>query len=278
MINYSELGEKNINKPKNAPIIVIDSGLGGVLCAKKIFEDMPSENVILYTDHLFLPYGNKSKREIEKRASDIFKNLKKLNPKAIVIACNTLDSLAGDTLDTIAGNIPIFHVVNVTALKGIKASKTKQVGLLATPATINSHSYMHAIVGYDHRTNLYGVECPDLAVAIETNTNLKEEIQSSVLIFKEIEIDTLILGCTHYTKITPLIQKLFPDIQLIDSTMILATSVVEGLRAKELHAKASLGKFLVISSSTDVQYYEMLEKNLRNIEYIVMDENENSDH
>lgn len=274
MIDYNELGEKNKFSPKNAPVVVIDSGLGGVLCAKQIFDAMPSENVVIYTDHEFLPYGEKSKKDIEKRARVIISNIKLLNPKAIVIACNTLDSLAGETIDTLVGNIPLYRVVSLTAIEGIKQSTTKQVGLLATPATINSHSYMHAIAGYDARTNLYGVECPNLAIAIEKNINLKEEIQSSLMIFKDIEVDTLVLGCTHYSKIKPVVAKLFPSMNIVDSTTILSNYVVKDLQDRQLHAKAHLGEFVVMTSSSDEEYIEMLEKNLKNIDYKLMDESE----
>lgn len=274
MINYKQLGEANLARPKNAPIVVIDSGLGGVVTAQRIFNAMPSENVIVFTDHMFSPYGEKSKKEMEKRSTIITRNIKLLNPKAVVLACNTLDSLAGDQIDTLLGNIPLYRVVTTTALKAIKTSKTKQMGLIATPATINSHTYMHAIVGFDPQTHLYGMECPTLAYAIQNNDNLKEEIESSVMVFKDIDIDTLVLGCTHYTKIMPILTKLFPDVNIVDSSKVLADYVVEDLQVRQLHAKANLGRFAVMTTSSDEKYMDMLSKNLKNIDYKFYDESE----
>lgn len=274
MIKYKELGEANLARPKNAPIVVIDSGLGGIVTAQRIFNAMPSENVIVFTDHLFAPYGDKTKKEMEKRSTAITRNIKLLNPKAVVLACNTLDSLAGDQIDTLLGNVPLYRVVTTTALEAIKTSKTKQMGLIATPATINSHAYMHSIVGYDPQTHLYGMECPTLAYAIQNNDNLKEEIESSVMVFKDIDIDTLVLGCTHYTKIMPILNKLFPNVTIVDSSKVLVDFVVNDLINRELHAKANLGRFTVMTTSSDELYMEMLNKNLKNIDYKFYDESE----
>lgn len=202
----------------NRPIVILDSGLGGAIVEKRFKEKYPHENTILLIDNEFMPYGKKDKREVRNRIKKVMKKVEALEPKALVIACNTIDSLAMDVIYTTYPDLPTVQIVAPTAKKAVDTSKSKSIAVLATPNTIESQSYLFNSALYYPNTNVIGVACDNLASAIENNNDIKATFieESSVLVGEK--FDTLILGCTHYAKVRPLIKKTFGDINIIDST------------------------------------------------------------
>ncbi len=245
---------------KRMPIVIVDSGAGGMKIAKRIHEMKPTENVVLITDNKFLPYGNQDHRVITRRAVRIMAFIKNLDPKAVILGCNTLDSIAGDKIEAQLGNIPLIRIINPVAKAAIKASKTKQIGLIATTNTIESQKYMYEMLGYHPNTHLLGLECPNLATAIESREDLKNVFKEEVSPLADYDFDTLILGCTHYSNIIPMVKKQFADVNIVDSAEVLIEEFINVLENKLDFNKADKGSLKVITTQKDERFDQNIER------------------
>lgn len=241
------------------PVLILDSGLGGAIVEKRFKEKYPQENTILFIDNAFMPYGTKSKREVRMRIKKVLRYIEELNPKALVIACNTIDSLASDVIFSTYPDIPTVQIVAPTSKKAVDVSKTKSVAVLATKNTIDSQSYLFNSALYYPNTNIIGVECENLASAIETGKDIKATFNEEVAPLKDEKFDTLILGCTHYAKVRPLLKKTFGDINIIDSTEEVVEEFSTILPRIILQPSNRIGKTEVIcTGDIDVEYLNKL--------------------
>ena len=195
----------------NAPIGVFDSGIGGLTVAREIMRNLPSEKIVYFGDTARLPYGSKSKDTIIRYSRQIVRFLQSRNVKAIVVACNTASALALDTLEKEI-DIPIIGVVKPGARVAAQATVSKRVGVIATEATIRSGLYTELIQEIDPEISVIGKPCPLFVPLVEEGWRkdpITEMIARRYLeVLQEQDIDTLILGCTHY----PLLRKLIGDI------------------------------------------------------------------
>ncbi|MGN1184742.1 MAG: glutamate racemase [Oliverpabstia sp.] len=195
----------------NAPIGVFDSGIGGLTVAREIMRNLPSEKIVYFGDTARLPYGSKSKDTIIRYSRQIVRFLQSRGVKAIVVACNTASALALDTLEKEI-DIPIIGVVKPGARVAAQATVSKRVGVIATEATIRSGLYTELIQEIDPEISVIGKPCPLFVPLVEEGWRkdpITEMIARRYLeVLQEQDIDTLILGCTHY----PLLRKLIGDI------------------------------------------------------------------
>ena len=195
----------------NAPIGVFDSGIGGLTVAREIMRNLPSEKIVYFGDTARLPYGSKSKDTIIRYSRQIVRFLQSRKVKAIVVACNTASALALDTLEKEI-DIPIIGVVKPGARVAAQATESKRVGVIATEATIRSGLYTKLIQEIDPESSVIGKPCPLFVPLVEEGWRkdpITEMIARRYLeVLQEQDIDTLILGCTHY----PLLRKLIGDI------------------------------------------------------------------
>ena len=195
----------------NAPIGVFDSGIGGLTVAREIMRNLPSEKIVYFGDTARLPYGSKSKDTIIRYSRQIVRFLQSREVKAIVVACNTASALALDTLEKEI-DIPIIGVVKPGARVAAQATESKRVGVIATEATIRSGLYTKLIQEIDPEISVIGKPCPLFVPLVEEGWRkdpITEMIARRYLeVLQEQDIDTLILGCTHY----PLLRKLIGDI------------------------------------------------------------------
>lgn len=195
----------------NAPIGVFDSGIGGLTVAREIMRNLPSEKIVYFGDTARLPYGSKSKDTIIRYSRQIVRFLQSRKVKAIVVACNTASALALDTLEKEI-DIPIIGVVKPGARVAAQATVSKRVGVIATEATIRSGLYTELIQENDPEISVIGKPCPLFVPLVEEGWRkdpITEMIARRYLeVLQEQDIDTLILGCTHY----PLLRKLIGDI------------------------------------------------------------------
>lgn len=205
-------------KEADKPIVIIDSGMGAVIIERKLDKLFPAENKIIIMDNEFLPYGNKSELAITRRVSKLMKEVRELEPKMIIIGCNTMDSIAADQILFDANGAVVVQIVYNTAYKAIVESKNKKIAVLATKASIESKAYHYGCALHAPNTNVIGVQCDNLASSIEHNENIKKVFNEEVAILENEEFDTIILGCTHYSRIKPLVSKQFKDVNIIDST------------------------------------------------------------
>ena len=191
----------SIDKKRNAPVGVFDSGVGGLTVAREIMRHLPNENIIYFGDTARVPYGSKSKDNIIRYSRQIVNFLKTQDVKAIVIACNTASALALDVVRE-ENDIPIIGVIEPGARAALGVTQTKKIGVIGTEATIRSQMYDKIIKENEPDATVIGKACP-LFVPLVEEGFAKHHVTGEIIdfylqSFLETEIDSLILGCTHY--------------------------------------------------------------------------------
>ncbi|MGL5020626.1 MAG: glutamate racemase [Mycoplasmatales bacterium] len=270
-INYEELKGQFGTSAKDSPTVVIDSGIGGLNVTAKLVRLKPCENFIFFADQEFLPFGDKNPKILSRRIINIVAKIKKLQPKAVVLACNTIDSVVGDKIEGQLGNTPFIRIIEPTAKEAVIVSKTKQIGLFATINTIDSQKYMIDMLGYSPNTHLLGVECPMMASAIETKEDLKTIVKEEISPLKDYNVDTIILGCTHYSAVIPIIKKQFPDVTIIDSSDCVINYFLKRLEILDYNV-ANAGTLTVITTKLDDNFQTNLDNYLKDLKYTLLTE------
>ena len=211
-------GEYAITDP-TAPIGVFDSGVGGLTVAREIMRQIPNERLVYFGDTARVPYGNKSKETVTKYSKQIVRFLQTQKVKAIVIACNTASAYALEEIEKEL-NIPVIGVVKPGARVAAEATRNKKVGVIATAGTIQSQIYTEYIQGIQSDIQVIGKACPLFVPLVEEGLledPVTDEIATRYLNeLKDLDIDTLILGCTHY----PLIRSTVGRIMGEDVTLV----------------------------------------------------------
>jgi len=196
-----ELGQMSGVIDPSAPIGIFDSGVGGLTVAREIMRQIPNERLVYFGDTARVPYGNKSKETVTKFSKQIIRFLKTQNVKAIVVACNTASAYALDEIEKEL-DIPIIGVVKPGAKVAAEVTRNKRVGVIATAGTIQSQIYTEYIKGINEDIQVIGKACPLFVPLVEEGLledPVTDEIATRYLNeLKDIDIDTLILGCTHY--------------------------------------------------------------------------------
>ena len=193
----------------NAPIGVFDSGVGGLTVVREIMRNLPEEKIVYFGDTARVPYGSKSAETVTRYSRQIVRFLQTQNVKAIVIACNTASAFALETIEKEI-DLPILGVVKPGAEMALKTTKNKRIGVIATEGTIHSGLYQRLISQEDPEVSVYGQPCPLFVPLVEegwTKDPVTEVVARRYL--KELlekDIDTLIMGCTHYPLLRSLLR------------------------------------------------------------------------
>lgn len=223
-----------------APVGVFDSGVGGLTVAREIMRQLPNEKIVYFGDTARVPYGSKSKDTILRYSRQIVRFLKTKGVKAIVVACNTASALA---LEEIRHEIdmPIIGVVKPGAKVAVEKTVNGKVGVIATEATISSGLYTDYIKAQDDKIIVYGKACPLFVPLVEEGwlkDSVTEEVAGRYLSeLKNENIDTLVLGCTHYPLLRNMIGKLMGDeVTLVNPAYETAVSLGELLEKEGLAA------------------------------------------
>ena len=229
--------------PDSRPIGVFDSGLGGLTVAKAIKEKLPNENIVYLGDTARVPYGNKSTLLVTSYATQITKFLLGENAKLIVVACNTASALALPALQS-EFQVPILGVILPGSQAAVHATRNNHIGVIGTIATINSNAYTTVLNEIESSIQITAQACPLFVPLVEEgwlNGPVPSEITASYL--KSINVanvDTLILGCTHYPLLKPMIQDHVNDnTVLIDSAETVAEEAATILLEKKMSADNS---------------------------------------
>ena len=223
---------------KTAPIGVFDSGIGGLTVVKKLLSMLPNENIIYFGDTARVPYGSKSNSTIIEYANQDAKFLYKKNVKLIIAACNTASSVALDNLRE-QFDIPIIGMIEPGAKYALSKTKNGKIGVIGTYSTINNEAYSRKLKQLNGDVEVFEKSCPLFVPLAEegwTNHKATELIAEEYLeeLIKK-EIDTLVLGCTHYPILTDVIQKIMGDrVALIDSGTAAALEVEDYLTGRGL--------------------------------------------
>ncbi|MCL4119671.1 UNVERIFIED_CONTAM: hypothetical protein GTU68_028930 [Idotea baltica] len=221
------------------PIGIFDSGIGGLTVAKAIAEQLPNESLIYFGDTLHLPYGDKSTEAIKHYSQTIAWFLAEKNCKAIVIACNTASASSFDLLKKMYGNkLPIVSVID-PLIDYVVEQNYSSVGVLATPRTVELATYHDKLKAKQPNLKVKSVAAKSLASIIEEGFQHNEELIQSIIQYyfsKENfpNLDSLILGCTHYPVIHQKIQEFRKDLEVIDAPLIIAKHLKSQLQALNL--------------------------------------------
>ncbi|PWA12285.1 glutamate racemase [Pueribacillus theae] len=223
----------------NNPIGVIDSGVGGLTVAKEMMRQLPKETIYYVGDTKRCPYGSRSEDEVIEFTWGMVSFLLEKGIKMLVIACNTATAFALDTIREKI-NIPVIGVVHPGARSALKVTKNKKIGVIGTEGTINSKVYEHALKSINSRVEINSKACKPFVPLVESNCLDGEAAMSIVReqlsFFQQTSIDTLILGCTHYPLLQPLIQRAIGEnVAIISSGDETAREVSTILYHSELH-------------------------------------------
>jgi glutamate racemase len=232
-----------VSGPAELPVAVFDSGVGGLTVLHELLVSLPSEDYVYLGDTARFPYGERSQAELQAFAVEIADHLLELGAKLLVVACNAASSAALETLERhlerTARDIDVIGVVAPATQLAVAHSHNGRIGLLATPATVASGSYERAVWASDRHVHVEAVACPDLAPIIQGGLLFDEEIVETVRGYcaplRGADVDTVILGCTHYPLVAPMLQRILGrGVRLITSGAGVARSVERALAAREL--------------------------------------------
>ncbi|MCH5257431.1 MAG: glutamate racemase [Lachnospiraceae bacterium] len=225
----------------NAPIGVFDSGVGGLTVAREIMRQLPNERIVYFGDTARVPYGSKSRDTITRFSRQIVRFLQMQEVKAIVVACNTASAYALDELEHEV-DIPIIGVVKPGAKTAIEATNNGKIGVIATEATIGSGIYKRYIEENDTSVSVIEKACPLFVPLVEEGLwedPVTDEIARRYLTeLIDIDIDTLILGCTHYPLIRSTVGKVMGDkVTLVNPAYETARELKELLEKEGLESE-----------------------------------------
>jgi len=222
------------------PIGVFDSGIGGLTVVKALRDLLANENISYLGDTARVPYGPKSPETVQRYAVELAQMLMGRNAKALIVACNTVSSVALPLL-TKKFSVPVIGVIDPGARAALQATRNRHIGVIGTRATIRSGAYEKAVRAIDNRVRVSSRACPLLVPLIEEG--LLDDDVTDRMIVRYLEplladgIDTLVLGCTHYPLLTGAITRvLSSEIMLVDSAQNCARAVEKMLDRQSLRA------------------------------------------
>jgi glutamate racemase len=225
------------------PIGVFDSGIGGLTVAKALQELLPNERIFYLGDTARVPYGNKSAETVERYSMELANVLIRENAKVIVVACNTVSSVAIPKLRANV-SVPVIGVIEPGAQAAIAITRNRHVGVIGTRATIRSGAYENALRALNIHVRVSSQACPLFVPLIEEG--LLNDALTDQAIARYLDpmiangIDTLVLGCTHYPLLAGAIGRaLGDDIELVDSAQNCAAAVRNLLDRQSLRAPVS---------------------------------------
>jgi glutamate racemase len=229
--------------PRERPIGVFDSGVGGLTVLHELLVQLPHEDFLYLGDTARFPYGERTPEELARFSAEIAEELLRRRAKLLVVACNSataaaLPSLRRRMLETTLG-VDVLGVVRPEASQAVAATRSGRIGLLATPTTVTSRAYEQAIGAIDPHVTLLSIPCPGLAAIIQAGEQFDERAVQSVreacAPLRDAQVDTVILGCTHYPLIRPMLQRMLgPQVELISSGAALARQVEHALSTRGL--------------------------------------------
>ena len=212
----------------HAPIGVFDSGVGGLTVAREIMRQIPDERIVYFGDTARVPYGSKSPNTIIRYSRQIIRFLRTKNVKAIVVACNTASAFALETIKPEL-DIPIIGVVKPGAKVAARTTENGKIGVIGTEGTIRSEIYTKTIHRENKDAQVMGRACPLFVPLVEEGW-IKDPVTVAVAErylqpFKESDIDTLILGCTHYPLAKTFFRAALPGVKVVSQDELMAAKL-----------------------------------------------------
>lgn len=245
-----------------APVGVFDSGIGGLTVAHEVIRQLPHESIIYFGDTARVPYGPKSPETVRRYSREIASFLHDQGVKSIVIACNTATAHALNVLRD-EMDMPVVGVVEPGARAAVAATTQGHIGVIGTAGTIKSGAYERAIRAINPDVLITARACPLFVPLVEEGWT---EHDATRLVAREYlepliaaEIDTLVLGCTHYPLLKPLLRDVLgPDVKLIDSAEETAAETARTLAGQQLAASSDAEPtYRFIASDDPLQFLQL---------------------
>jgi glutamate racemase len=222
----------------HSPIGVFDSGVGGLTVVRALMERLPFESIHYFGDTARVPYGVKSVQTISHYTTQIAEFLLEKRVKVLIIACNTMAAVAAQVVRDLSPT-PVLDVIEAGALAALAATQTRRIGVIGTPTTINSNAYARAIHNIEPDARLTSQACALLVPLVEEGwldhpvTRLTAQEYLKPVLAEQ--VDTLVLGCTHYPLLKPLLQEVAgKDVNMVDSAEAMAEQAAAVLNEKGL--------------------------------------------
>jgi glutamate racemase len=217
---------------------IFDSGVGGLTVLREIVKTIPQEDTIYFGDTARVPYGTKSPETVVRYANEITSFLVKRDIKLLVVACNTVSAVALNGLKR-QFPIPVIGTIEPGAKRAVEVTRSGKIGVIGTAGTIKSSAYTRAIKRLAPEAEVLTKACPLFVPLAEEgwtdNQVARLTAQTYLQELKDAGIDTLVLGCTHYPLLKPIIAEVMgPDVILVDSAEEIARTVLEILTKKKM--------------------------------------------
>lgn len=245
---------------KSRPIGVFDSGVGGLSVVRELRSRMPGEEIIYFADTAHVPYGNRSHEEILFLGERILDYFIQQEVKVVVAACNTSSAVSIPVLKE-RYPIPIITVLEPGAREAALISRGR-IGIMATRTTVDSQAYPRQIKMENPDLLVTQVACPRFVPLVETGQIEGAEAEDAVREYLEplleAEIDTLVLGCTHYPFLAPVISRyLPPSVQIVDPALPTIAELEEVLKASQFLNPGNYGHYRYVSSGSPQSMYDL---------------------
>ncbi len=232
LYDYYEFEKDKPVVSDNRAIAFFDSGVGGLTCVKAFIKDHPNESILYFGDSMRAPYGDRNQEEIKKFVEEISEYLISQNIKLLIVACNTASSLSIPFLRQKYLDTPIIGMIDITDKYISNNYNDKNVGIIATSVTKESGVYSTKLREFGCTKDIPVLACPKFVPLIESGIHdgpkaeavLKSELDEFIT---ENKIDVLVLGCTHFPFLRPSIEKLYPQLECLDPSDIVAKGVKE---------------------------------------------------
>ncbi len=230
----------------NRPIGVFDSGLGGLTVVRELLERLPNEDIVYFGDTGRVPYGSRSPEIVKRYAAQDCALLLKQDVKYIIAACGTVSSVAGEVLDTLS--VPAMGVIEPTVKAALNASKTNRIGIIGTSVTVRSQSFEKAIKKARPQAQVFAQACPVLVTLVESGWVDEDNMATETVARRYLEplmeqqIDTLILGCTHFPLLVPILSRILGEgVTLINSGAATAAHCEALLKERDMFTTSKQG-------------------------------------
>lgn len=251
----------------NAPIGIFDSGIGGLTVVKAVREALPNEHIIYFGDTARVPYGIKSRETVREYALQITDFLLQHKVKMIIIACNTVSASANEEIIAHAKEIPVLDVISAGTHAALQLSHSNnRIGVIGTLATITSGAYEEALKQQEQDIRVFSKACPLLVPLAEEGWTDNEIAHQTLQIYlkdiKSKQLDSLILGCTHYPLFKEAIREEISDarIHIVDSAVSIARMARDVLAERKLLRSEPDGDFECYVSDKPQRFQELAER------------------
>lgn len=257
---------------------IFDSGIGGLTVLKEVCKILPNENIIYLGDTARVPYGIRSAETVTKYSFECINFLLKKNIKLIVVACNTVSSVSLEEIKKRV-EVPVIGVIEPGAKAATSITKNRKVGVIGTEATIKTKAYTNAIKTIRNEVEVYELACPLFVPLVEEGWTddiiAKLTAERYLSAMKSKDIDTIVLGCTHYPLLKKVIEEVMGNVNIVDSAIETSKAVKNILYNKNLFRDRDTlpeKKFFVTDSPDKfvILGERFLHEKIYNIEKIVL--------